>query len=262
MSAKDDDKALQKLAVSMTGASADPHDIEPPGVEAKSVQAGHEPDRFGVKGILIVPLFVVVALVAAYLTITGTFKAIVKPAKFDPATMDAGGAALNEFPINQRFGRTSSTDPIALPKLPDTAVPQPRLEYLKETAKFPSDPPVDPPFMRSKQPDPFAPNTPEITPQDLKPANFVDPTTHLKLLVTSDWVKKGEIARLPIDQVIGLIASDSHTKSEALSGKTLGVRKEPVARADTSDARAKSSNGGRPTATPVAETKKDQDHKH
>src|SRR3954451_673583 len=76
------DSPLTQLMVSMSGASGAEHETEPPGASPVSLQAGHEPDRFNVRGILYVPLFVVVVVGIAYVVVTSMFAGFVK--KADP----------------------------------------------------------------------------------------------------------------------------------------------------------------------------------
>lgn len=226
------DDPLVQLMVSMTGASAPEHETEPPGASADAVRAGHEPDRFSIRGILYVPGFVVLTLIVAYILVSGVFFNIKDPApspSANPLAMER-----NHGPINERFARISSSDPAA-------TVKQPRLEYLKQTGE-----PEHPAYERSKLPLATG-NSPELTPQDLLPENYADPATGRKVLAEYGWVDQAKgIASMPIDVAI----------QQLVDGKKLPVRKNPVKLSTATGNRANLSNSGRggpsATATPPA----------
>ena len=183
----------------------DAHDTEPPGAELISIKAGHEPDRFKVKTILYVPAIMVIFVLTAFGVVTATFNYLTVKPPIDPAANPLGAKEGAE-PMNERFARISSTDPNA-------AVPQPRLEYLKQTAN-PYDK-NDPPFYRSKRPIPAEGATWELYPEDLRPQNFVDPTKHTKVLVNAGWVgDKKQAAHIPIAEAMKVV----------VDGKKLAVK--------------------------------------
>jgi hypothetical protein len=216
------DKPFSQMVVSMTGASASDHETEPPGADPTSVRAGHEPDQFGIKGVLYVPLAVVATLVVAYLLTTGIFFNINKRA---PYAADPNPQLIerNKVTLNESFARISSSDPKAESK-------QPRLEGLRQTGDE-----QDPAYMRSKLPLAEG-NSPEMRPEDLRAENYVDPLTKQKILVEYGWADQGKrVARVPIGEAIKTLSA----------GKKLPTRKDAVRLNDTSDERAKLSNAGR-----------------
>jgi hypothetical protein len=253
------DSPLTQLIVSMSGASGAEHETEPPGVGTESVRAGHEPDKFEVKGILLVPAFVVVTLILAYLLVSGIFFSINEsPGAVNDnpqvarQNLDADG---NLRPLNERFARISSTDPKNLPDQPGTVVSQPRLEELKITRDKDSN---DPPYYRSKLPAAEG-NSPELHPEDLRPDRYVsrigDPVVGRPILAEYGWADQGKrIARMPIDEAIKAVVAQ----------KKLPVRKDPVPIDRTSEDKAKQSSAGRggpsqpqPTAPTAPAPKKD-----
>lgn len=205
------------VIVSMTGASHSEHDTDVPGAERDSVRAGHEPDRFGVKAILAVPALLTLIVLLAFGIVTALFLATYD--RFHPApaggfnpqavavnTVEAAdGKGRVERDVSERVGRISSTAPESVPGLPGTAVPQPRLEYLKEVAPETKQ---DPAWVRSKRPVETPSNTYEIRPEDLRPENYADPETRVKVLATYGWVDdKKTVARIPIGEAIKLAAT-------------------------------------------------------
>ena len=230
--------------------SVDPHDTQPPGADGLSVKAGHEPDRFKTRSALYVPLLVLFAMAVAFTVVTATFYYLtVKP----PVDAAANPAALadSQKPINARFAAISSTDPNA-------RTPQPRLEYLKQTAG--NDNPSDPPFYRSKRPVEAVGATWEIRPEDLRPENFVDPTLRRKILVEAGWQDDAKkVAHIPIAEAMAAVVAQ-HKLAAVKDAKPLPT---------TSDGKPKLSNSGRggpaqqasPASPPAAGGKKD-DHGH
>ena len=86
-----------------------PHETEPPGADAVSYRAGHEPDRFQVKGILYVPLFVTAIVLIAFGLVSAIFFAMVQQPSSRPVKSPQA-AELNQAPLAERFGRISSTE--------------------------------------------------------------------------------------------------------------------------------------------------------
>ncbi len=241
-----DDSPLNLLWVSMTGASTD-HATDAPGVNEKSQAVGHEPDEFGVKGIIAVPAAVVIALVITYVVVTGIF-AIWK-------TPQQNLAAQNQKPTNERFGRISSTDPHAVDGQPNTAVPQPRLEQIKQIDdKRSGESQSDPPYMRSFGAKEDGNNSPEIYPQALRAENFVDPTTGKKALLEGEWISKEKgTDTIPIGDAVTLLTT---TKKPATA-------KAPTAPVLGTQGQAKLSTGGRGgPSEPAVAPKPVHDHQH
>ena len=218
------DSPLAKVIVSMSGASASDHESEPPGANAKSVKAGHEPDQFEAKGILYVPLFVVVTVLTSFAIVTTIFFSIYGKNPGDAVANPIASKSSNSS-INERFAAISSSDPKA-------EVHQPRLEYLKQV----EDSKNDPPYLRSKRPVNAVGGTYEIRPEDLRPENYIDPITKRKILMDTLWLDANKTtAIIPIDQAMKLIVEK----------KKLPIRAKPIQVASTNDGKAKPSNAGR-----------------
>ena len=209
--------------------SVDPHDTHPPGADAQSVRAGHEPDEFRTRTPLYVPMLVVGTVVSVFTIITVLFGYLVyapggKPIRDGNANQ--AGAESSKQDINTRFGTISSTDREAPTKAP-------RLEYLKQTA---TEGPNDPPYLRSKRPVESVGQTWEIRPEDLRPENFIDPLLKRKILIEAGYLDPDKkLAHIPIAEAMELLTTS----------KKLPVRKDALPLARTNDGRAKISNGGR-----------------
>lgn len=232
------DRPLTQLLVSMSGASGGEHETLPPGADGQAVRAGHEPDKFDVTAILYVPAFLAAVVIVAFVVVTFvifTFYTRYKPAAAgaNPQTVQMAHAD-----INDRFARISSTVPKDLKTadgkvIEGTGVPQPRLEYLKETRP---ETPSDPAYMRTKRPIDTPGNTYEIRPEDLRPDNYLDPLTRDKVLATYGWRKADKsVARMPIDAAIKLVIAQNK----------LPVKKGAAPAATTSAGRATLANSGR-----------------
>jgi hypothetical protein len=236
------DTPLTKLVVSVTGMGADEHGTEPPGVDKVSITAGHEPDQFGAKGILYVPLLVTIVVISAIGLISTIFYFAV--GKLPPSeNANATSLAQQQKPLNERMASISSTDPNA-------KFSQPRLEYFKQMEHSEKDPPN----LRSKQPIEYPGATYEIRPEDLRPENFIDPTSRKKILLESTVIDADKkLITIPIEDAMNLVVSKH----------LLPVRKEPITVATTSDGKAKLSNAGRGgPSMPVAPVVKAPAHDH
>ena len=255
------DTPLTQMLVSMSGASGGDHGTEPPGASEASVTAGHEPDKFAVSGVLLVPVAVAITLVMTYILVTVLFGVLDHGRASATPGGDTKVEAENAAPINQRFAVISSTDPKGMAETKTgqviaPAVAQPRLEYLRLQGD-----PQDPPFVRSKRPLTEG-NSPEYRPEDLRPEQFVDPTTKTRLLAEYGYVgDKKELARVPINDYIHY----------AVGHKKFASRKDAPRLPVISDDRAKISNGGRggqvpptlsaaKTAAPRTDDHHDHDH--
>lgn len=219
-----------RIYETMTGVTSPGHHHEQPhGAMPESVTAGHEPDRFDVKGILMVPGLVVVVTFLAYLIVSGLFSwAEVGKPLLNP-TMNPLAVADGSKSFNDRVERISSTDPGA-------KFHQPRLEGLKAVdTRRPGVSQPDPVSYRSAPPTDKN-NTYEITPQDLYPQKFVDPQTGERLLDEYKWLnKENHIARIPVDEAIKLLTGELKSLLPAKPDGTApyGTRDKP-----------KASNGG------------------
>ena len=237
------DRPANVVFTSMAGMGADEHDTHPPGATAQSVEAGHEPDRFNVKPILYIPALVAVTVLVAFGVITAIFATVVGDAEPD-ANTSAQSAAIASQPLDDRMARISSSDPNA-------PVNQPRLEYMKQVANTPGDPP----YYRSKLPVKRDGQTYEIYPQDLRPGDFIDPTLHRKILIETGYVDKDKgIAFVPIaDAMAMLIGRKMLPTRQADAAKDVDTVTHTVISTD----RAKLSNAGRGGPSMPAAVKKD-----
>jgi hypothetical protein len=231
------DTPMEAMWMSLTGASASLHE-EVPGIDANSQKVGHEPDEFGLRGIVYVPIAVTLALVVTYLIVSGTFRYVI----------GRGDTVAEVKPFNDRAGRISSDIPKPLDNQP--AVAQPRLEGIHEVnmARSGMNGQVDPPYLRSFLPTEKG-NSPEIYPESLRPENFVDPTTHQRSLAEYGWVEEGKVARIPIDTAIQLMVKNNKLPTNA----------KPVEPGIGTLGKAKLSSGGRGGP---AEPKVPEEHKH
>jgi hypothetical protein len=226
----------------VTGASAPDHHEEAPGATTESTKAGHEPDKFNAKTIVLVPVFVVATCIFAYIVITGLFTFLSPGKVISDANTDQTSATAATKDFNSRVNRISSSDESAPAKAP-------RLEYMKNLDNKRNGV-EDPPYLRSFLPTNGG-NTYEITPQDLYPERFVDPQTGKKTLIEYHWVSQEKgIVSIPISEAI-----------KALAGK-LPAKTTPVSTSFAGN--AKQSNGGHAVAVkpPVAAAvEKKADHK-
>ena len=236
-----EESPLNQLWVAMTGASTG-HGEAPPGLDDKSQSVGHEPDEFGIKGIVAVPIAVVVTLILTYLVVTGVFAYLKSP--------EEKLVAQGQRPFNERAGRISSTDPEPVEGRPNSSVAQPRLEFIRQVDdKRSGETRSDPAYLRSFPDAPGGNNSPEIYPQFFYPANFIDPTTKRKALRDTEWVSKDKgVAQLSIDETLHLMTT---TKKLPVKGGAL----TPII---GTLGQAKLSSGGRggpaePKAAPKAE---------
>lgn len=230
----------------MTGATAPgKHHEDVPGAHADSVRAGHEPDKFDVKGIVMVPVLVVIATGLAYALITTIFSAS-HPGRptANPALPEA--KAVTDVPYNERVARIDST-------IETAPVKQPRLEAFVQVDNTRNGK-ADPVYVRSFRPAASVVNTPEITPQDLYPERYVERVDgkEFRPLAEAGWVSKEKnVARIPVAEAMKLVAGKLPAKKDG--HPILGTADQP-----------KLSNGGQVGGegnVKAADQKKD-DHGH
>jgi hypothetical protein len=221
------------------------HHEEKPGVHEDSLRAGHEPDKYDARGIVMVPVLVVAVTAVTYAIITATFSYI-RPGE---TVIDPNGqplaAANAKMGYNERAAAIDSTVLTA-------PVYQPRLEGVKvlDTAR-PANPGGDPVYVRSFKPTDTVENSPELTPQDLYPNRYVDHATGKKVLAEAEWLDKGKgVARIPIADAMRAVVGHLPAKADA---------KPNLSTADT----PKISNGGQVTAEgPVRPADAPHGHEH
>jgi hypothetical protein len=227
------DNPLAQLWMAMSGASAGGHHEEVPGVDPKAALVGHEADQFNAKTIIYVPIAVAIALVVTYLIVQGAFAFVNGTAaqqkeqevakSDDPKEIERVREANkdrvkdpNERIAQQRTWTAEAPKPAYPGETTGGAKPQAGLEARQEkdyTRKDINGNTVkDPPFLRSFRPE--GNNSPVIYPEDLRPANFVDPFTRTKLLDEPQWVEgqENKLAVVPIDEMIHLVAHDPKWK--------------------------------------------------
>lgn len=246
---------LGDLYTAMTGAGHG-HDEQPIGPPQASVlNVGHEPDAFNVKPILNVPLFITIVMVATFISVGSIFYYFggFSRAKENSVSGDA---------FNQTVTRISSTDP-------DAAIKQPRLEWIQipeEQSKRNGE--YDPPYMRSVRHAEEG-NSPHLRPEDLRPDNFIDPTTRQKSLVDPTWLNKEKgIVRIPISDAMKITLNNLPVQANvSLPKNSVGLKPKlsnggnemPVLTAK--DVPAKTSAEKNSKADHKDEVKKD-DHNH
>jgi len=231
MSDKQHDNPLTQLWVAMSGASAGGHDEAPPGLDEKSAAVGHEPDRFGLGGIIAVPIAIALTLVLAYVIVSLMF-GYVNSNTGDPI-------ASNDVPINARLGRISSAGGVKPPGMtghqPSGA---PRLDGLPEM-DFRINGKDVAPYVMSFRKTPTG-NWPDIYPEDLRAERYVDYATKTMPLAdpASPIAGNAAYARIPIDEAIALL-----TKDDELKKRYVPAAEKPLP-VPTPPAKAKQSNGG------------------
>lgn len=228
MSDKHHDNPLTQLWVAMSGASAGGHHESPPGLDAKSAAVGHEPDRFGIGGIVAVPIAVTLTLVLAYVVVTLMF-GYVNSNTGDPM-------ASKDVPINDRLGRISSAGGVVKPGMTGhQASGAPRLDGLPEMDYRINGKDVAP-YVMSFRKTPTG-NWPDIYPEDLRAERYVDYATKTMPLADPAEAVPGNkaYARIPIDEAIALL-----TKNDELKKRYVPATDKPLA----APAKAKQSNGG------------------
>ena len=200
------------------------------------MKAGHESDRFDAKGIVMVPVLVVVVTFLAYLMVNTVFQWIKPGDPYVSPLMNKQSVVQNEAPFNERAARISLNDPNA-------EIHQPRLEGIvvvdtHRDGEAKADPVNYRSFSRSSKD-----NSYYLTPQDLYPTRFIDPLTGQHVLDEYAWVsKEKQVVRIPVDEAI-----------RRLAGK-LPANKKGVAPGGTFD-KPTQSNGGQ-TPPPVKESTK------
>ena len=192
MSKPKDDKSMQKMAVSLSGASADPHDTDPPGADETNVRAGHEPDKFDVRAILYVPAGVVVVLIVTYLIVTVVFETIRTPWTTPEATPQQ--IAEGQKPLNEKLNEISS-------RREDAKVKQPILEGMRIS---PSQGERPDQMIQKQQIDKGNANSFAYDPQYLRPENYYDPHTKNKPLIQSRTIDMDGVTvrQMPIDEAM------------------------------------------------------------
>lgn len=201
-------------AVTGATSAASHHHEDAPGTNADSLMAGHEPDRFDAKGIILVPIGVVVTAFFAYVIVSVLFGQLEfgAPDKSNVQSQAAAEAAAK--PFNERVATIDSSDPHA-------KVSEPRLEFMRKIEPVRNGKTDDPAYVRSFQS--ADGNTPILTPRDLYPDRFQDPVTGKKLLADYEVVNKEKgVARIPIAEAMKLVKlpvkPDAPTASSSTGG--------------------------------------------
>lgn len=212
--------AFYEAITGATSASSHHHE-DAPGTNPESIKAGHEPDRFDAKGIIMVPFVVAGTAFVAYVIVSVLFGQLEfgAPDRSNVQNQQAADAA--DKPYNERIATIDSTDPHAKSA-------EPRLEFMKKIDVSRNSKTDDPAYVRSFQPADTG-NSPILSPRDLYPDRFHDPVTGKKLLEDYEYVNKEKgVARIPIAEAMKLV------KLPAKKGEPAGsVGKTP-----------KQSNGG------------------
>ena len=190
---------------------------------------GYEPDKFGLKTILVVPAAVIGTAFAAFVITWIVFAAVFDPRKNNPPAEIPAGAAQNAEPLNERFERISSSDPKA-------EVQQPRLEGLRKAQVY----------YRDGNPENKDPNnvisSEFITTQPTREGN--SPKFHIddlrpdrqRELTSYGLDKQTGLARVPVDKAIELAVGGGLLPAQP------GARRLDI---EPSPDRPKESNAGR-----------------
>src|SRR5262249_6642473 len=101
------------IYAAMTRTTPPGHYESPTGTNPDAAKSGHEPDRWDAKGILMVPVLVVVVTIMAYFLVSGLFSWLDLGKPVGSPTSNPFAKADNEKPLNQRLDRISSIDPKA-----------------------------------------------------------------------------------------------------------------------------------------------------
>lgn len=184
----------------ITGATsaASEHHEDVPGTNPDSLKAGHEPDRFDAKGIIMVPFLVVGTAFIAYVIVSTLFGHYDFGAPDRSNIESAQAAAANDRSFNERIAMIDSSNENA-------KVSEPRLEHVKKIDASRNGKPEDPPYVRSFQPADNG-NSPVISPRDLYPDRYQDPITGKKLLAEYESIDKAKgLARIPIAEAMKLV---------------------------------------------------------
>lgn len=223
------DNPLTQLWMAMSGATAGHHE-ETPGVEPKSLAVGHEPDRFGIGGIVAVPIAVIITLVVTYVIVTAMV-AYVNGKASDPI-------ASKDPPIGDRLGRINSSGGQAAPGVKGQPLGEPRLDGLPKLDTRVNGKDVAP-YLMSFRRTPTG-NWPDLYPDDLRPENYTDYLTQKKPLVDPAEAHPGSKthARIPVADAI-----DALLKNDALKKQYVPTADAPLDPSKSAN-RAKPSNGG------------------
>lgn len=178
----------------------------------------YEPDQFAVKTIMAVPVVVIFTTTVAFVTSWLLFANIFDPRIISEPPENKEAAERNAAPLNDRFARTSSTDPKA-------EVQQPRLEGLLLTEKTKREGLTDVTSEMTTQKVLKEGNSPRYHADDLRPEKAPE-------------LQATDKDRMPIDQAIEALISGGHLKARA-GATSLDVN----AKWD----RPKESNGGQKT---------------
>jgi hypothetical protein len=209
-------------AVTGATSAASHHHEDAPGTNADSLKAGHEPDRFDAKGIIMVPFGVVGTAFVAYVIVSVLFGQLEFGAPDRSNVQSPQAAQAADRPYNERVASIDSTDPHA-------KVSEPRLEGMRVIEAVRNGKTDDPPFVRSFQ---SADGTVKVvTPRDLYPDRYHDPLTGKKLLADYELLNKDKgVARIPIAEAMKLVK--------------LPVAKDAAAANSSTGSNPKLSNGG------------------
>jgi hypothetical protein len=199
----------------------------------------YEPDKFAVKTILAVPAAVLFTGIFAFVLTYLLFDFIFDP-KIQEKPEDPEAAKRNAAPINDRFARTSSTDPNAEFK-------QPRLEGLQQTETHDRDGYTLNAEMTTTRPKKEG-NPPRYHADDLRPERIPELSTPGKDPVTG-------ATRIPVDEAIAQLIRGDHLKARE-GAAPLDIHANPD--------RPKESNGGtgkRPEGAPAPKKKEPEGKK-
>lgn len=184
----------------VTGATShtSAHHEDVVGTSDESKKAGHEPDWFDAKGIIMVPFLVIATAFVAYVIVSVLFGQFEFGAPDRSNVVNQQAVESADRPFNERVASISSSDPHATST-------EPRLEYFRNIDVSRNGKTDDPPYVRSFQSADTG-NSPIITPRDLYPDRYVDPLTGKKLLADFEYIDKAKgLARIPVSEAMKLL---------------------------------------------------------
>lgn len=155
----------------------------------------YEPDKFAVKTIMAVPVVIIFTATVAFLTTWILFASLFDPRIPGELPDSKEAAERNAQPLNERFGRISSTDPNA-------EVKQPRLEGLQLTEETKRDGHYTITSEITTQQARKEGNPPRYHADDLRPERIAE-------------LQVKDKDRMPIDEAIEALLSGGHLKARA-----------------------------------------------
>jgi hypothetical protein len=165
-------------------------------VNPQALAQGHEPDKIDTRIIVYVPIVLMICFLFSWLIVTWII-GYARSSSTEPPKKPLAVQRQSE-PLNERLGHISSTDPHAEWK-------EPRLDGLN---RLKTDGEKD--FLRSFEPLTDSDNAPALHPDDLRPSSARSKKLGLQ---SYSWIKKDELARIPVDEALRSVLTAKNAKS-------------------------------------------------